>query len=362
MNGHTVDDAAAAALAPTKRLVGKAYREKAKPIPDPVSKKKHNEKPAPRESLKRGPTSGKIMEVVIPKRRIPYSQSSDGPPTSVPPSPTEDDDESSEPRPSRRRAATRKAPIVISDDEEDNGSDFEVEQIERSEPESEPAARPSKPSARRRKAKPVSDSSDYEVSGAETSSASEAGEDSDSDVVIVSKPSGKAKLTAKSKQKITESEPSSDDNVESNSDVPTTKKTSGSAKKNVKKRKSVDGGKEEPPPKKQKRRVDSDPWKLGSKDVKEDWRRMQAPPLEMFHFARKVVDEYTYLQGKSHSLITKLTADRLWVLSGTPPVHDFAAVKTIAAFLNIHLGVDDDGEGQSAQVKKRRRDQTGKFH
>jgi hypothetical protein len=66
------------------------------------------------------------------------------------------------------------------------------------------------------------------------------------------------------------------------------------------------------------------------------------------------------LDGKVHSLITNLTAERRWVLSGTPPIHDFAAVKTIAAFLNIHLGVDDDGEGQSAEVKKRRREQTGK--
>ena len=50
---------------------------------------------------------------------------------------------------------------------------------------------------------------------------------------------------------------------------------------------------------------------------------------------------------------------RRWVLSGTPPIHDFASLKTIAAFLDIHLGVDDDGEGQSEQIKKRRREQTG---
>jgi hypothetical protein len=86
---------------------------------------------------------------------------------------------------------------------------------------------------------------------------------------------------------------------------------------------------------------------------------MKAPPLEMFHYSRKVVDEYTYLDGKVHSLVTNLTAERHWVLSGTPPVHDFAALKTISAFLGLHLGVDDDGEGQSVEVKKRRREQTG---
>ncbi|KXN87439.1 Putative SWI/SNF-like matrix-associated actin-dependent [Leucoagaricus sp. SymC.cos] len=100
------------------------------------------------------------------------------------------------------------------------------------------------------------------------------------------------------------------------------------------------------------------------KPVKRDWTQMQAPPMEIFHFARKVIDEYTYLDGKIHSLITKLSAERKWVLSGTPPIHDFAALKTIAAFLNLHLGVDDDGEGQSQEVKKRRREQTAveKFH
>ncbi|KAF9530466.1 hypothetical protein CPB83DRAFT_810873 [Crepidotus variabilis] len=112
------------------------------------------------------------------------------------------------------------------------------------------------------------------------------------------------------------------------------------------------------------KRAESDPWKLGSKAVQRDWQEMQAPPFEMFHFARVVVDEYTYLDGKVHALITKLSADRQWVLSGTPPIHDFGAVKTIAAFLNVHLGIHDEGEGRSAEVKKRTREQTNveKFH
>jgi hypothetical protein len=101
-----------------------------------------------------------------------------------------------------------------------------------------------------------------------------------------------------------------------------------------------------------------DPWKLRGA-AKRDWKQMMSPPLEMFHFSRKVVDEYTYLDGKIHSLVTRLSADRHWVLSGTPPIHDFAAVKTIAAHLNLHLGIDDDNEGKSTEVKKRRREQTG---
>ena len=110
-------------------------------------------------------------------------------------------------------------------------------------------------------------------------------------------------------------------------------------------------------PVKKVRREGKDPWKLGSSAVGRDWTQMKAPPLEMFYFARTVVDEYTYLEGKVHSMVTHLSAERRWVLSGTPPLSDFGAIKTISAFLGVHLGIDDDGEGESA--KKRKREQTG---
>jgi hypothetical protein len=111
---------------------------------------------------------------------------------------------------------------------------------------------------------------------------------------------------------------------------------------------------------------ESDPWKLKTKPVRRDWRQMQCPPLELFHFGRVVIDEYTYLDGKGLSLINKLRSDHRWVLSGTPPLEDFASVKTIAAFLGIHLGVDDDFyEGQSKEslreAKRRQKDQTGEL-
>ena len=113
---------------------------------------------------------------------------------------------------------------------------------------------------------------------------------------------------------------------------------------------------------KKKRREDFDPWKLKTSEVRKDWEQLRAPPLEIFHWARKVIDEYTYLEDTpQHPLIARLTADRHWVLSGTPPIHDFSALKTIAAFMNVHLGVDDDGEGKSDRVKKRIREQTSRF-
>jgi hypothetical protein len=94
--------------------------------------------------------------------------------------------------------------------------------------------------------------------------------------------------------------------------------------------------------------------------AKRDWKQMQSPPMEMFHFMRKVVNKYTYLDGKFHSSVTHLSADQHWVLSRMPPIHDFTAVKTIAAHLDLHLGIDDNNEGKSVEVKKHCQEQTGK--
>ena len=112
-------------------------------------------------------------------------------------------------------------------------------------------------------------------------------------------------------------------------------KSSGKGKKQPAKKRKV----EDKLFKEKKRREDTDPWKLMSSSVQSDWKKMQAPPLEMFHFARKVLDEYTYLDGKVLLMVTSLKAERYWVLSGALPIHDFGALKTISTFLNVHLGM-----------------------
>lgn len=106
-----------------------------------------------------------------------------------------------------------------------------------------------------------------------------------------------------------------------------------------------------------KRQTDRMEKKLDQAAAKKKWQAMSAPPLEIFHFHRVVLDEYTYVDGKVLTTVTGLKATHRWVLSGTPPIHDFAAVKSIAAHLDVHLGVDDDGDG-SASSKKRRAQQT----
>jgi hypothetical protein len=177
---------------------------------------------------------------------------------------------------------------------------------------------------------------------------SDDGEDSDAPKAKSrAKPKAKPKASAKPKKTARKSE--SEDAMDVDEPVSTSEASSSKSKKRKR---------EEKPKKPKELREAKDPWKLRGA-AKRDWKQMQSPPLEMFHFARKVVDEYTYLDGKVHALVTRITADRHWVLSGTPPIHDFAAVKTIAAHLNLHLGIDDDNEGKSVEVKKRRREQTG---
>jgi hypothetical protein len=136
-------------------------------------------------------------------------------------------------------------------------------------------------------------------------------------------------------------------------DVDEAVSTSGTSSKS-KKQKWVEN--EEKP---KERHEAKDPWKLHG-TAKHDWKQMQSPPMEMFHFVHKVVDEYTYLDGKIHSSVMCLSADQHWVLSRMPPIHDFTTVKMIAAHLNLHLRIDDDNEGKSVEVKKCRQEQTGK--
>jgi hypothetical protein len=194
----------------------------------------------------------------------------------------------------------------------------------------------------------ASDSDDVDEDDEGDSAEVSDGEDSDAPKAKSrAKPKAKPKSSAKPRKKAGKSE--SEDAMDVDEPVSTSEASSTKSKK----RKRV-----EKVAKPKTLRESKDPWKLRGA-AKRDWKQLQSPPLEMFHFARKVVDEYTYLEGKVHMLVTRLSADRHWVLSGTPPIHDFAAVKTIAAHLDLHLGIDDDNEGKSVEVKKRRREQTG---
>ena len=334
----------------SKRLKGKSYREAAN------AAESKREKPEEKKIAK--PTAGLVMEVVITSK--PSSPNSDAVSSATR---EVDSDESVSPRPKARRAAKRV--LVISDDEDDSVVETNMEDDEATSSKSSKALKKSVP-RKRRLVKRGSPSSDYQGSSAEEDTdvemASNISDDEDMDIPKKKRSNGKAKAIPKPKakgvangktssSKSEESDATEADDMDMDLDGPATKV----AKKTTKRKADNDSER----PAKKAKRADTDPWKLSSRPVQRDWTEMQAPPFEIFHFSRKVVDEYTYLDGKIHSLVTSLTAERQWVLSGTPPIHDFGALKTIAAFLDAHLGVDDDGEGTSAEVKKRRREQTG---
>ncbi|KIK50592.1 hypothetical protein GYMLUDRAFT_51100 [Collybiopsis luxurians FD-317 M1] len=356
------EDAAKASQVQSKRLKGKSYRDAA----EVLEKKDQDQKKTaqPQNSPSNGQGQAKRTRTILDSVEIAINRGTNSGPRSSPSAPDtssgveeEEEDDFDVPKKRARRAAVRKPIVVDSDDDSSDASEPKLKSKSKkasTTKSSAKAGRARKPAQRKR-----TKSDDDDDSFAENSDGEEDSDESDNGSVVLSddddpapKSKSKKKPAAKKpKARATPSSTSEDDMDVDDPPKPSTKKG---------KRKAPDDGNR--PTKKQ--RVDSDPWKLGSAKVHNDWTRMQAPPLEMFHFSRLVVDEYTYLDGKIHALVTNLGASRQWVLSGTPPIHDFGALKTISAFLNVHLGIDDDSEGQSAEVKKRRRERTDveKFH
>lgn len=75
---------------------------------------------------------------------------------------------------------------------------------------------------------------------------------------------------------------------------------------------------------------------------KQPWETVKGVPLHVFAFNRLVFDEFTYASIDRLNQLLALQTRSRWVLSGTPPLNDFADVNTIAPFLGVHLGIDDD--------------------
>ncbi|OCF44062.1 DNA repair protein Rad8 [Kwoniella heveanensis CBS 569] len=103
---------------------------------------------------------------------------------------------------------------------------------------------------------------------------------------------------------------------------------------------------------------------LSSSSVEKDFKLLSSPVMHMFRFRRVIADEFTYLDKRALASLLRLTSCFKWVLSGTPPVSDFPAIRSIAVFMGIHLGVTDDAEGnaQTQKARAKERTQAEKFH
>ncbi|OJD11036.1 hypothetical protein AJ78_08115 [Emergomyces pasteurianus Ep9510] len=84
-----------------------------------------------------------------------------------------------------------------------------------------------------------------------------------------------------------------------------------------------------------------------------DWKGIRSPLIHMFEYSRLVVDEFTYSKDRNHSSVLAIPARRKWIISGTPPLNDFADVKSFSPLLGITLGVDDDERARTENERLR---------
>jgi hypothetical protein len=79
---------------------------------------------------------------------------------------------------------------------------------------------------------------------------------------------------------------------------------------------------------------------------------VNSPPVEMFNFARVVVDEYQYIKDIVAIVIGMLNAKSHWILSGTPALGGFLDVNNAVKLLGVSLGVNDFGAMTPDEFKK----------
>ena len=74
--------------------------------------------------------------------------------------------------------------------------------------------------------------------------------------------------------------------------------------------------------------------------------QLRGPVLQVFHWHRIVIDEYATEKERAFAVAMKsLHSTTRWILSGTPPLGDFADIKFIASFFNLNLGEVDGAAG-----------------
>ncbi|KAJ5815684.1 hypothetical protein N7474_007461 [Penicillium riverlandense] len=133
-----------------------------------------------------------------------------------------------------------------------------------------------------------------------------------------------------------------------------TERISEESQKKVTKRKRDQEPDNNPTP---RARDDRELFNIPATQKDHDWRDMRYPFLHLFSFNRIVIDEYTYTGEERLISILSLHARSKWILSGTPAMSEFADIKSIARYLDLYLGVDDDGDvpTQNSRLKSIRR-------
>ena len=90
------------------------------------------------------------------------------------------------------------------------------------------------------------------------------------------------------------------------------------------------------------------------------WESMNCAVLELFKFARVIIDEYTYPASWIFTILRHLKAYSYFLLSGTPTTDKHSNVKRLAD-LHIHLGREDYSGLTPEIFEKKTRDMTSEF-
>ncbi|KAI1611632.1 hypothetical protein EDD36DRAFT_409129 [Exophiala viscosa] len=68
--------------------------------------------------------------------------------------------------------------------------------------------------------------------------------------------------------------------------------------------------------------------------------------LHEFQFRRIIIDEFAYMKGKTLLAILRLAALSMWLLSGTPPIHNFDGLNTMAKLLGTRISPYNENDGK----------------
>lgn len=68
--------------------------------------------------------------------------------------------------------------------------------------------------------------------------------------------------------------------------------------------------------------------------------------FHMFSFRRIIVDEFTYVHGKTLLALFRLEASSKWLLSGTPPIHSYDNINTMSKLLGTRISTYNEEDGK----------------
>jgi hypothetical protein len=87
-------------------------------------------------------------------------------------------------------------------------------------------------------------------------------------------------------------------------------------------------------------------------ELVKDFRDIEGPVLQMFHFHRLIIHENTYIKPHALNSIAQVTSQIRWALSRTPLLDSASSVVSLAGIIGVNFGVDYTAAGASEGNKE----------